>query len=173
MTFERFWEIPQQELGRAAGVKELLVETQVRQVSWVGPSLSESPWGANALSRLMESTDLVHTCTGMAEWKTDSTREPMVAVSTSVPRNSCFDPCPSSPCPEVSKFSSSMGVPGVFQAAAPRLELRASVSVHWPLKNSCYGNSSALAPWLGNPVWSCGPFLLRGNLCNQDIPPDS
>lgn len=130
-------------------------------------------WGANAISRLMGSTDLVHTCTGMAEWKTNSTREPMVALSTSVPRNSCLDPCPSSPCPEVSQFSSSMGAPGAFQAAAPRLELTASVSVDWPSKNRCYGNSSALPPWLGNPVWSCGPLLLRGDLHNQDIPPDS
>ena len=45
----------------------------------------------------------------------------------------------------------------------------------WVFTAKRHGDSSSWhwCPSLGSPVWGWHPLLLRGDLCSQDIPPDS
>lgn len=79
------------------------------------------------LPRIMESSDIVPICAKLFQ-EGGLNKGTMETASTSVPRGSCFDPRPSSPCTELGQFSSSPYASGTFQAAAPVLELRVSES---------------------------------------------
>ena len=86
----------------------------------------------NSYTRLTDSPNLVHLSTPvhLVSWVGGKfNKNTTVPDNACVPRESCFSPCPSMPQSEVNQFSSSLYVPGEFQAAVPVLEPRANESV--------------------------------------------
>ena len=74
-----------------------------------------------------------------------------VPASTSVSRGHCPPCLPLSPNPDVSQFTSSPYVPGIFQAAAPCCFSQPDVN----------GDSLALVAWAAEPDVRFGPLALQ------------